>query len=56
MAAPPEAAPQPMAPHPSIAAALQGQRRVSERAIIHLDMVWHSTNILASSSLSVMMT
>ena len=38
MAAPPESTPHPVSLQPSVAAALQGQRRATERAIIHLDM------------------
>ena len=38
MAATPEAAPRPVAQQPSVAATLQGQRRIAERTIIHLDM------------------
>lgn len=38
LAVPPEATPQPATAQPSVAAALQGQRRGAERMVIHLDM------------------
>jgi hypothetical protein len=51
MAAPPESTPHPVSVQPSVAAALQGQRRATERAIIHLDMDCFFASIAVQVSL-----
>ena len=52
MAAPPESTPHPVSLQPSVAAALQGQRRATERAIIHLDMDCFFASIAVQVGLS----